>query len=71
MRLTIFNSVKASRPQETELDDIVRIMMSSPDTEGRIFCYIPSADGCGCLHFFDEMFGGIMGNAYLCRQLYY
>lgn len=30
MRLTIFNSVKASRPQETELDDIVRIMMSSP-----------------------------------------
>ena len=27
---------------------------------------MPSADGCGCLHFFDEMFGGIMGNAYLC-----
>lgn len=30
MRVTIFKSVKASWPQETELDDIVRIMMSSP-----------------------------------------
>ena len=35
-------------------------------TEGRFFCFIPSADGCGCLHFFDGMFGGIMGIAYLC-----
>jgi hypothetical protein len=33
---------------------------------GTVFCYIPSADICGCLHFFDEMFGGIMGIAYLC-----
>lgn len=30
MRVTIFKNVKASWPQETELDDIVRIMMSSP-----------------------------------------
>ena len=30
MRVTIFKSVKASWPQETELDDIVRMMMSSP-----------------------------------------
>ena len=30
MRVTIFKSVKASWPQETELDDIVRIMKSSP-----------------------------------------
>lgn len=30
MRVTIFKSVKASWPQETELDDIVRIMRSSP-----------------------------------------
>lgn len=30
MRVTIFKSVKASWPQETELNDIVRIMMSSP-----------------------------------------
>ena len=22
-------------------------------------------------HFFDDLFGGIMGNAYLCTQLYY
>jgi hypothetical protein len=29
MRVTIFKSVKASRPQEAELDDIVRIMKSS------------------------------------------
>ena len=36
------------------------------DTEGRIFCYIPSADSCGCLHFFDELFGGIKEMPYLC-----
>ena len=27
---------------------------------------IPSTDSYGSLHFFDEKFGGIMGNAYLC-----
>jgi hypothetical protein len=32
----------------------------------RISCYIPSADGCGCLHFFDEIFGGIKEMPYLC-----
>jgi hypothetical protein len=29
---------------------------------------MPSADSYGCLHFFDEKFGGIMGNVYLCNQ---
>jgi hypothetical protein len=28
--------------------------------QGTNYCYIPSADGSGCLHFFDEMFGGVM-----------
>jgi hypothetical protein len=28
--------------------------------------YITSADSCGCLHFFDEKFGGIEEMPYLC-----
>jgi len=35
------------------------------------FVTYSSADGCGRLHFFDELFGGIIGNVYLCTQLYY
>ena len=27
---------------------------------------IPSADSCGCLHFFDEMFGGFKEMLYFC-----
>ena len=28
--------------------------------------FIPSADSCGCLHFFDEMFGGFKEMPFLC-----
>ena len=34
--------------------------------KGRFICYIPSAESCGCPHFFDDLFGGIKEMPYLC-----
>ena len=35
-------------------------------TRGTVLLLHTSADGCGCLHFFDEKFGGIEEMPYLC-----